>query len=184
MRMVSQILFTLIACLLLNISSTADIYSDLNKCIDIQNSIDRLYCFDTMSKAYKLQTKDVSSTIPDENTQLNTPVSAQIDKKVKIETIAIKQQEPVQSKAEGTSFGLIKESEVKSVESRLIGEFSSWEKGMKLRLENGQVWKVTKSGTGYIKVSNPKVTIKRGFMSSFNATIEGLNSKAKVKRIK
>ncbi len=88
---------------------------------------------------------------------------------------------PIQA---SNSFGMESTNQDETVESFLIGEFKTWKKGMKLRLKNGQVWKVLDSRSGYRKMQDPAITISRGFFGSFDAKIEGLNAKAKVKRIK
>jgi len=91
---------------------------------------------------------------------------------------------PSQPKSAEETFGKSAEEDIESIQSKMIGEFSGWKKGMKLKLENGQIWKVTSNKSGYRKMTNPMVTISRGFFGSFNAKVEGLNASAKVKRIK
>ncbi|MCF6193851.1 MAG: hypothetical protein L3J46_05920, partial [Kangiellaceae bacterium] len=82
-------------------------------------------------------------------------------------------------------FGRVeKEADIESIKSRLVGKFTSWEKGIILKLENGQKWKVVSASNGYKKMLNPMITISRGLFGSFNARVDGLNAGAKVKRVK
>jgi hypothetical protein len=70
-----------------------------------------------------------------------------------------------------------------AIESTAIGDFKNWTKNMQIRLENGQLWKVTSSGSLYYKISNPKVVIEKGALGAFYMGIEGINRRLKVKRI-
>lgn len=177
-----QIIFTFSACLILNINTAADVYSDLNKCANIKQSLKRLHCFETMSKVYLQNTKQNISTETENAPQVSIDSSND-----NVSTQQPSQQLNTQSDA--SSFGLTKketteEESVKKIVSQIIGPFSSWTKGMKLQLKNGQVWKVVQKGAGFKKMTDPKITITRGFLNTFNAKVEGIGTMVKVKRIK
>jgi len=169
--------------------ATADWQQDILACYELQNNSDRLACYDSVTKDYKLKPAQTASTVP----ALTSPFSTN-EAKIRIsppaQTDKLANSMPkADSQAKlaplTDSFGQTKNKhEVQSVQSRLIGTFTEWKKGMKITLENGQVWKVTSNASGYRKMTNPKVTISRGIFSSFNAKVEGLNAKVKVKRIK
>ena len=89
-----------------------------------------------------------------------------------------------EKKSKAKAFGLTNTKQIQAVESSIVGVFKGWIKGDKIHLKNGQIWKVKSQSTGYVKLNNPKIKISRGFLSSFNAKVEGLNAKAKVKRLK
>lgn len=76
------------------------------------------------------------------------------------------------------------ETTPKNLESRIQGTFKGWVKGKVLTLENGQKWKVISQTKGYTKLTNPKVTISKGVLNSYDMRVEGFISKAKVKRVK
>lgn len=76
-------------------------------------------------------------------------------------------------------------TELKEINSRLVGEFSGWSGDTVFRLENGQVWQQARDGRLVWRgVESPMVTIKRGFMGSYRLSIDGVNKQVNVKRIK
>jgi len=160
---------------LLNTQNTcADIKTELLVCKSIGLSSHRLECFDNVVKAYDSTASDAIALI--EQPQPEKPIEI-IQKRA--ESIKTK------PKKENTSnFGMEFADQEETVKSFLVGEFKGWKKGLKLRLKNGQVWKVTSARYGYSKKLDPAVTISRGFFGSFDAKIDGLNARAKVKRIK
>jgi len=169
--------------------ANADLQKDIIDCYALQNDTDRLDCYDSVTKYYKIKpaqaaktaspatvptTKNeaITKTVPLAQTEQLANTSPKVDSLSKITPAT-------------NSFGQTKsEQEIQSIQSRLIGKFTGWKKGMKIKLENGQVWKVTGRASGYKKMTNPMVTISRGIFSSFNAKVEGLNAKVKVKRIR
>jgi hypothetical protein len=69
------------------------------------------------------------------------------------------------------------------IQSRHVGEFTGWEGDTIFRLENGQVWQQIESGRMSWQASNPMITIRRGFMGSYQLSVEGVNRRVRVKRI-
>jgi len=168
----------------------ASFQSDVTNCLTIKNADDRLDCYDTVVKYYKLNPSK-STTVKNTTTNTSAPKSVPgkpTPSKSPNLTVGVPMQNAVPGKVSTTdNFGQNEaetEDAVESIQSRIIGQFSSWEKGMILELENGQKWKVTSTGRGYKKMDNPKITISRGFFGSFNAKVDGLNAGAKVKRVK
>lgn len=76
---------------------------------------------------------------------------------------------------------------VDHLEARLVGDFDGWSGNTVFRLDNGQVWQQTKNYIPDYKprdpVSQPRVTISRGFMGSYNLQVEGVKRIVQVKRI-
>lgn len=187
-------LFTHLTCTLfffafiMNVS--ASVKTDLSNCLSIKGATQRLDCYDTVAEYYasssnidpEIRVKPASAPAkagPISQTNEQSPTSEKLQ--------ALKPQKPAVPKERTAedAFGQVSSGEsVESIQSTLVGEFKSWEKGMVFKLENGQKWKVTQSKMGYKKMINPKVTISRGIFGSFNAKIEGFNTVAKVKRIK
>lgn len=179
-----QTIFAFSACLMFNINTVADIYSDINKCANIESSLKRLHCFDSVSKNYKQITSQSLSTEQESTTQLN--IDPKNDNNSKQQPSAQLKSTPTTQSDEAT-FGkdiIEVENSLEAFESEIIGSFSGWKKGMKLHLKNGQIWKVVKKGTGFKKMMNPKITISRGIFETYNAKVEGISSIVKVKRIK
>lgn len=73
------------------------------------------------------------------------------------------------------------------LEARLAGDFTGWTGSTLFRLDNGQVWQQTKNYIpDYIPrdpITQPRVTISRGFMGSYNLRVEGVKRIVQVKRI-
>lgn len=153
--------------------------SDLDRCINISDNNDRLDCYDTVVKYYKLRVV-TPSPAPE---KANAPeIAAQTPTKP-INSKPVLTADTPRTSAED-SFGQSDKTQIESIKTRITGEFTGWKKGMKLHLENGQVWKVVSRGAGYKKMNNPEITIKRGIFGSFDAKVEGLNARAKLRRIK
>ncbi|SFF65628.1 hypothetical protein SAMN04488120_11819 [Fontimonas thermophila] len=70
------------------------------------------------------------------------------------------------------------------IESRLTGPLNGWKKGTLFELENGQVWRCIDDREVYWVADRPKVTIRRGFMGNYWLKVEGLNTQARVRRIR
>jgi len=169
----------------------ADFQSDVLGCWDKSDNNERLECYDTVVKYYKNRPSsaisepvvqpvvepNLNSNSDGSSSDVNIPVisSAPVQPKVIAES---------NKKSSEDTFGKSVEDALESIQSRIIGEFKGWEKGMKLKLENGQIWKVMSDKAGYKKMTNPTIIITRGFFGSFNAKVENLNAGAKVKRIK
>ncbi len=70
------------------------------------------------------------------------------------------------------------------INSRIKGNFSGWNGQTVFVLENGMIWEQADKGKFWVKdVQNPEITIKPGFLGTWNLFTEGHNSSCKVKRI-
>lgn len=70
------------------------------------------------------------------------------------------------------------------VESRIDGEFTGWRGRTTVKLENGQKWQQSESGSrGDVTMSNPAVTIKPMSLDSWLMVVKGCNCNIRVKRI-
>ena len=163
---------------------------ELKKCSEITVSLIRLQCYDRLAKGPEVRATEAS----------NQPKRRSIfQRRTKTEKVVREeQQSPDQVASTDTSdepkseninqpsdnFGKVIESEANEINSRIIGQFNGWDGDTKFNLENGQIWQ--QSGNGILKVSmnNPKVTIAKGMFGGFILSVEGYNSKVKVKRVK
>ena len=64
-----------------------------------------------------------------------------------------------------------------------VGKFDLWRRGQRIRLENGQVWRVTNYREMYYQVSNPRVRIERGLLGAYYMHFEGTSNSLKVVRV-
>jgi len=163
---------------------------ELKKCSEITVSLIRLQCYDRLAKKPEARSAQAPSQPKRKNIfQRRSRDKVTIKEEQKTTTEETNTDASVASKSDNVSessdnFGKVIESETNEINSRISGQFNGWDGDTKFNLENGQVWK--QSGNGILKVSmnNPKVTIEKGVFGGFNFSVEGYNSKVKVKRVK
>jgi hypothetical protein len=72
----------------------------------------------------------------------------------------------------------------KSIESTIVGTFDGWGPNSRIKLANGQVWRVVDNSEAVLApVQNPKVRIERNFIGTIFMRVEGTNNSAKVRRV-
>lgn len=71
-----------------------------------------------------------------------------------------------------------------AIESTIVGNFDGWEPNSRIRLANGQVWRITDGSEAVLTpMQNPKVRIERNFLGTMFLHVEGSNNSAKVRRV-
>lgn len=77
-----------------------------------------------------------------------------------------------------------RESQPKSVQSTIVGKFEGWGPSSRIRLANGQVWRIV-DGTDAVLApqTDPKVSIERNMFGTIFMRVEGTNASAKVRRV-
>ena len=116
------------------------------QCVNIVSDKDRLACYDALFAQSKTARSAEQQPTQSTHQQTNSTIPA----------------------AKTTEFGLERrDSTPEFIESKAVGQFSSWQKKMKIRLENGQVWQITQSSKVYFKTENPQVRIEKGALGSF-----------------
>jgi hypothetical protein len=139
-------------------------------CAEIENDAERLACYDGRNDApSSIAAEPQAAKIPEQpaDNASAPPESAEI-------TVAADDPEEFGKKE---PFDAPKEYiEATIVEVAKPGAF------VHLRLDNGQVWRETRSGSVRFKEGR-KVTITEGIMSSYNLKMEGLNKIVKVRRV-
>ncbi|MFC5462731.1 hypothetical protein [Massilia niabensis] len=72
----------------------------------------------------------------------------------------------------------------KSMDSTVVGDFEGWGPNTRIRLANGQVWRVIDDSSAVLpRRSNTKVRIERNLFGTLFLSVEGTNSSAKVRRV-
>ena len=72
----------------------------------------------------------------------------------------------------------------KSMDSTVVGDFDGWGPGTRIRLANGQVWRVIDDSSAVLpRRSNTKVRINRNLLGTMFLQVEGSNNSAKVRRV-
>ncbi|WP_373991236.1 hypothetical protein [Duganella sp. BuS-21] len=77
----------------------------------------------------------------------------------------------------------IKSARLNAIETSIAGPFDGWVRGQRIRLANGQVWKVVDDTEDVVELNNPKVTVKRGLLGAIFLDIEGAHRNPKVQRV-
>ena len=163
---------------------------ELKKCSEITVSLIRLQCYDRLAKKPEARSAQAPSQPKRKNIfQRRSRDKVAIKEEQKTTTEETNTDASIASKSDNVSessdnFGKVIESETNEINSRISGQFNGWDGDTKFNLENGQIWQ--QSGNGILKVSmnNPKVTIEKGRFGEFIFSVEGYNSKVKVKRVK
>jgi hypothetical protein len=71
-----------------------------------------------------------------------------------------------------------------SIESTIVGTFDGWGPNTRIKLANGQVWRIIDGSDAVLApAQNPKVRIDRNFIGTMFLHVEGTNSSAKVRRV-
>lgn len=88
--------------------------------------------------------------------------------------------------APGADFGLEGRAgdRADSLSSRIVGAVREFGSGTRFTLENGQVWQIVDSTSGFYDLQNPPVRIDRAMLGSFLMSIEGVNQRPRVRRVR
>jgi hypothetical protein len=144
--------------------------TDPDDCRNLADDADRLNCYDAAFG------RDPAADVPESRSGTADQAPIKEDENSARETSA------------SDDFGAEQvEQRVDRLEARLAGDFTGWTGSTRFRLDNGQVWQQTKN---YIPdyeprepISQPRVTITRGLMGSYNLRVEGVKRIVQVKRI-
>jgi len=155
--------------------ATRDALAELAKCADIVDSGERLKCFD--------------AAVPRARSALAAPAPApEAPSKSLLEWFGFSRPPPPVTKPEEFGKAPPEPAELSEISSVVI-EYAKTLRGKALFvLDNGQVWRQLDSD-GTVVLDPPqgktmKVLIERGFLGSYNLTIEGRNGLIKVTRLK
>ncbi len=121
---------------------------------------------------------------PEELSRLNAFIRNEVDRR---EMQAHEQGIREQDRTEAARMGFKDyRGETNEIESRIPGTFTGWQDGSTFTLANGQIWHVTdaRSPLEGVRMTNPIVHIRPGFLDSWILSVEGYNKTAKVERVK
>lgn len=184
---------TAVILVLFSQGASADLSADLRRCALILDSIERLACYDGLSKrAAAAVTAPVAATAAAPVSAAATAPAATATAAQGAPPPAVPPAEPppetsAAAAADSEDFGLEEQraAETKLIRSRIDGIFDGWSGKTEFTLENGQVWRQAAGGKLVARESeNPEVEIKRGFMGVYYLKVDGYNPTVKVRRIK
>lgn len=81
-------------------------------------------------------------------------------------------------------FGKEKTATLEAIESSIVGEFDGWVPNQRIRLANGQVWRIADGSDEAMSATNPKVRLERGALGAIYMDIQGSRTAPRVKREK
>jgi pyruvate/2-oxoglutarate dehydrogenase complex dihydrolipoamide acyltransferase (E2) component len=188
---------TAVILVLFSQGASADLSADLRRCALILDSIERLACYDGLSK------RTAAAVMAPVAAPAAAPVSAAATAPAATAAAAQgapppvapavppaeppPETSPAAADADSEDFGLEEQraAETKLIRSRIDGIFDGWSGKTEFTLENGQVWRQAAGGKLVARESeNPEVEIKRGFMGVYYLKVDGYNPTVKVRRIK
>jgi hypothetical protein len=179
----------------------------LAECSEIQVSLIRLQCYDRLATApnkpqIKQSTKAKQSTRAKKSSRVRKRLGRNKDKQqeqasdqstareTSSELVAQEQQESsVSGNKTQSGFGdetmpnADSDPEAGQITSRIIGEFKGWNGETVFELENGQVWQQSSNGLLIVRLTNPRVTIKKARFS-YKLSVEGYNASVNVRKIR
>lgn len=77
---------------------------------------------------------------------------------------------------------MLKSVRLETIETTIPGQFDGWVPNQRIRLANGQIWRVVDGSDDIMEARDPKVTVKRGLLGAIFLDIDGAHRLAKVKR--
>ncbi|MEN7341728.1 MAG: hypothetical protein AAAFM81_02250, partial [Pseudomonadota bacterium] len=161
---------------MLPVPALGDIFSDVASCRDVRESTQRLACYDDirLNRPETPQAPPAAPATEATNASVDTP------------SAPAPPASPVSDSEDEFGKEIIDaRSGPKSIESRIVSEFSGWRKGEVFELENGQQWVQTDSQAFRIRGEDqPVATIKRKSFGSYRMSIEGSNRSVRVRRIR
>ena len=164
---------------LAGIAGADDLREELQRCAQLQNSGVRLACYDALA--------DVSASSPQQTSSTSVPAAPLGTPSEEAQSAAgqAPENESDQSLADRL-FGMLpgRDEDHNLLESRVVGEIRNLRQGTRFTLENGQVWQQVERTRRNYRATNPKVEIKEGFMNSYRMSLEGLNGRIRVRRVK
>jgi pyruvate/2-oxoglutarate dehydrogenase complex dihydrolipoamide acyltransferase (E2) component len=187
---------TAVILVLFSKGASADLSADLRRCALILDSIERLACYDGLSKrAATAVTAPVAATAAAPVSAAAAPAATAAAAQAAPPPVAPAvppaepppETAPAAADADSEDFGLEEQraAETKLIRSRIDGIFDGWSGKTEFTLENGQVWRQAAGGKLVARESeNPEVEIKRGFMGVYYLKVDGYNPTVKVRRIK
>ena len=167
-------------------TTAADSLSEeLQRCAQLENAEVRLACYDALAEISAAQPQE-AATASEAPAPFGRSSTAPRAASGNGQTVSEPAQQPESDRSLAQRvFGMLPGGgEVSEIESRVVGEVDGLSVGKRFELENGQVWRQVDRTDRNYRATNPKVTIKEGFMNSYRMRFEGLNARIRVRRVK
>lgn len=156
--------------------------ADLAECARIGDDIVRLFCYDRVAGRIP------AAPVPGAEMDATGPSAAQAPSDAATPARA---SDSVQEAGPGPDpvatpkapDAAAQKSDSRRIEARIVGEFEGWSAGTRFELDNGQVWEATGPSTHYSTSQSPAVVIRRDFLGQHLMSIDGVDSKALVRRV-
>ena len=170
----------------------------LAECSEIQVSLIRLQCYDRLATAPdKPQTKQSTTAKQSSRAKKSSRVRKRLGRNKDQQQEQTSDQSTAGDEQESSASGNETQSgfgdetipntdsdpEAGQITSRIIGEFKGWNGETVFELENGQVWQQSSNGLLIVRLTNPKVTIKKARFA-YKLSVEGYNSSVSVRKIR
>lgn len=155
-------------CILFGITAWANVSiaaSTPGDCAAITSDAKRLACYD------QFFINDKSQSLVDESSKnTNTDKIPADTKENRVQNFGKEQ--------------IVSNDDIDTISSVAKGSFRNWQQGMLIELENNQSWKIIQTRDVYHVVKSPTITIEKGSLGTYFMSVEGLNRRFKVKRVK
>lgn len=114
------------------------------------------------------------------------PVPDEVVAEVEVEAEAEAEAEvsvPEAVRSEGRRWFGLRRVDRDEIEARFVGTFEGWRPGMRIELDNGQVWRVVGQDSFQPdrRLENPKVTLREASMDAYMFSVEGYNASVRVR---
>lgn len=171
----------LFALMLVSTAASAN-NADLLKCRQLEDGPVRLACYNAIpaSAAAPVAAVPSTSAAPSAASSPATPAAARAAAPA-YDTVAA----PTRAQMEqmfGQEPPILKSVRLESIETTIPGQFDGWVPNQRIRLANGQIWRVVDGSDDMMEARDPKVTVKRGLLGAIFLDIDGAHRLAKVKR--
>jgi hypothetical protein len=166
--------------LVLMLVSSAALADDgaMRRCRQLSDAPARLSCYDAISLGVPASASTATATAAPAATAAAplssaAPVAAAVSTRARLEQDFGKEQ-------------MSSPDRIDRIETTVSGEFEGWVPNQRIRLANGQVWKISDDSSEEIftVLKNPKVVIARGALGAIFMDIDGARTAPKVKRVK
>ena len=172
-----------------------DLREELERCAQLQNTGVRLACYDALADVSASSPQQASSaSVVDDSASSPQQVAPTSPTAAPPQTPSAEAQSAAGQAPEHESgqsladrlFGMLPGGDEghNQLESRVVGEVRNPRQGTRFTLENGQVWQQVERTRRNYRATNPRVEIKEGFMNSYRMSLEGLNGRIRVRRVK
>ncbi len=139
----------------------------LQKCRALSDASARLRCYDAIPLAAVVHAAPAAAAAPAAKA---APLAAATPAEQNFGIEQVKKKETVE--------------EPRSIESTIVGTFDGWGPNTRIKLANGQVWRIVDGSDAVLTpVQNPKVRIDRNLFGTIFLHVEGTNNSAKVRRV-